>query len=546
MHKRMPFKKWLLLVIATVLLPAGGAIAVVNYKSALQFGTASTWTSATGGGGHGIYWKTSTNLPTVRQDDGTEISWSAGGGGSGGVVTAPFTVADTASPLGAPLLKVTDNAGANTYFSVSAAAANSAVASFLDGSSAAVSSAGQGNLIYDNTSHTFKISTNGGAYATISTGSTSWPLQNGTSTNTFLYGGTMTGSSIAESHDSTNAFTTGDIAFEHKTAGTRDWFFGYPAAATIPELRGASDNIGMRNSSGTGVVMQDPNTTRIYGANNDNWDFVANNYLAPSGDNVYDIGTASLRVRNIYSVNTFANSVNPATAAQAMALCSNATNCTSLGIATTGVRSTVNGPLQVVAQSAPGSPQPGDVWVDATQLAVKTRVDGLNQTLEGVIFTGTASATVSTATTATVVGTGVGTLTFPANTCVVGKSIRAHVGGVMTTSATPGNYTFFFKLGSTTIATTGTFTPQVSATTKGWAMDALITFRSCGVSGTVLVDGAATYPSAAGARGVQDLNNNGSTTTINTTGSLAFDAQVTLGSASQTVVGTASSWEVLN
>lgn len=145
--------------------------------------------------------------------------------------------------------------------------------------------------------HVYHKNTAGSSVDLEGAASVSFPIQNATSTNTFLYGGTMTGTSIAESHNATNAYTTGDIAYENKSAGSRDWFIGYPASATIPELRGAGDNIGMRNSSGTGPVVQGANDLYLYGANAINWHMLANNYLDPAADNTYDIGqTARVRL----------------------------------------------------------------------------------------------------------------------------------------------------------------------------------------------------------------------------------------------------------
>jgi len=61
-----------------------------------------------------------------------------------------------------------------------------------------------------------------------------------------------------------------------------------------------------------------------------------------------------------------------------------------------------------------------------------------------------------------------------------------------------------------------------------------------------MVDGNVILPTSTTARGFADLNNNGGTTTINTTGSLAVDVQATLSAASQTVSGTVTTVEVLN
>lgn len=447
----------------------------------------------------GMFWCNSSDANKLYYTDPSGTSSAVGGasslqgaytaGGSGGgalTLTSsggPLLIKDNSTPTGGHLLDVTDNGGTNHYFTVDAASAGSAVLDFVDGASASASAASHGRLIYNDTSHTFQVSVNGGGYSSLGL---SWPLQNGSLSFTGNYGGTFGGTSVGYSYDTTNAPSSlGDDVVAWKTSGTKRWQMKYNPGTDNAELVSATTFVDVFDNASSGLRIHSGVDTELLSA-----------------------GVAVLTV--------------------------------------TQARTSLTSAFSIANQAAPGSPANGDIWTDSTQLAAKTRQSGVTQVLEGAMFTGTASTTVSTATTATVVGTGVGTLTEPANFCVVGKTIRAHVGGVMTTSGTPGNYTFFFKLGATTIATSGAFTPQVSATTKGWAMDALIIYRACGVSGTVMVDGQVTYPSAAGTRGVQDLNNNGSTTTINTTGSLLLDAQVTLGSASQTVVGTTSSWEVLN
>lgn len=155
----------------------------------LQAATQSGWTG--NNGVPGLYYKVSSGW-WVRKPDNTEVGpLGTGGGGStlaltyaAGSVAADsilsldstrgrFRLKDNATPLGTTLFDVTDSAGTSTYFGVTAAATGQAVASFLDGASAGVSAAGQGNLIYNNTTHTFQQSLNGGAYSTIGGGGAS-------------------------------------------------------------------------------------------------------------------------------------------------------------------------------------------------------------------------------------------------------------------------------------------------------------------------------------------------------------------------------------
>lgn len=79
------------------------------------------------------------------------------------------------------------------------------------------------------------------------------------------------------------------------------------------------------------------------------------------------------------------------------------------------------------------------------------RQAGITQTLESVIFSQTATRTITNTTTETSqFSTGVGTLTLPANFFKVGKTIRLMLRGYISTTGTP-NATIRIKLGSTVI-----------------------------------------------------------------------------------------------
>lgn len=126
-----------------------------------------------------------------------------------------------------------------------------------------------------------------------------FPIQNGTSSVTFNYGGTQTGSTTDFSSRATNALTTGDKMWSWgDTAEVA--FLGVPASTTIPELRGAGANICMRNSSNSGYCVVGANDAYVYGAGATNWHFLANSYLEPTNDVSYDFGTSGTRIRNLF------------------------------------------------------------------------------------------------------------------------------------------------------------------------------------------------------------------------------------------------------
>lgn len=177
-------------------------------------------------------------------------------------------------------------------------------------------------------------------------------------------------------------------------------------------------------------------------------------------------------------------------------------------------------------------------------------VRNLLNILVGAIFTQTADKTVSNTTSeTTIIGTGVGTLTLPANFFVVGKTIRIMLSGVYSTVAVTGDtVTVKVKYGSTVIASKATSALLVGATNNYWWAEALITCRSTGASGSVQISGGIRYQVASSAIIEDELNNGVATTTINTTASSALDITVTHSAAdtSNSVKSLVGSFEVLN
>jgi hypothetical protein len=104
------------------------------------------------------------------------------------------------------------------------------------------------------------------------------------------------------------------------------------------------------------------------------------------------------------------------------------------------------------------------------------------------VYNGTATRTQSgIVTNATLVpSSGVGSVTLPANFfSQVGKQLHVRLCGDYTTDAAPGSATITLKFGSTTYATTGSFTLDGSATNKVWWWEGYITCRSTGATGTI-------------------------------------------------------------
>lgn len=105
------------------------------------------------------------------------------------------------------------------------------------------------------------------------------------------------------------------------------------------------------------------------------------------------------------------------------------------------------------------------------------------------IFTQTADVTVANTTSElTLLGSGIGSLTLPANFFYPGRSIRVKLWGYFTNAGNP-TMTMSLKLGSTIIATTGVSTmgPNVSTTLQ--ENEILLTCRSSGATGKIMAQG---------------------------------------------------------
>ena len=115
-----------------------------------------------------------------------------------------------------------------------------------------------------------------------------------------------------------------------------------------------------------------------------------------------------------------------------------------------------------------------------------------NQPTTGLYAQTVVSATLTNTTTETsIVGTGVGSLTIPANHFVVGDSYHAKIGGEI--SAQNGDdITIRIKSGATILATTGTI--ALSPTTGlGWECEIDFTIAAIGVTGSICTNGNFAY-----------------------------------------------------
>jgi hypothetical protein len=228
---------------------------------------------------------------------------------------------------------------------------------------------------------------------------------------------------------------------------------------------------------------------------------------AGAGSAIYgiaQIGTADL---NYFAGYTAFGSVSPVTSTFAL-----------FGASTATVSS-----MRIVAGTAAyAGTVEGDFWNDYTQKCLIGHIDGLKQYDSRVCFVQTADKTITnTNVETTCFGTGIGSLTFPADFFVVGKTLRITLRGTRTCDPSPPDYTFRVKLGGVTWASHAC--TDVNESNRYFELSFILTCRTTGAGGTGIGQGF--IWTANGSSGGIILGELVMTATgaMNTTGSLAID-----------------------
>jgi hypothetical protein len=116
---------------------------------------------------------------------------------------------------------------------------------------------------------------------------------------------------------------------------------------------------------------------------------------------------------------------------------------------------------------------------------------GLEERLSGIIWTKKSNTTLASWTTLTTilgaVSTGVGSLTLPANSLTLGRSIRIKLFGKMQTYSSATQYGFSVLLGAVAVCSSANGTITDGAYNNlGWVLDILLTCVATGNSSTVI------------------------------------------------------------
>jgi len=120
--------------------------------------------------------------------------------------------------------------------------------------------------------------------------------------------------------------------------------------------------------------------------------------------------------------------------------------------------------------------------------------NGLEERLGGVIWVKTTATTLSAFTAAASLigaeGTGVGTLTLPANFLKVGRQVRLKMSGHYGSTSAAPTLNFLASLGGTTVVTSGAISmTTVTMAARPWQMEINFTCRATGTSATVIGNG---------------------------------------------------------
>lgn len=156
------------------------------------------------------------------------------------------------------------------------------------------------------------------------------------------------------------------------------------------------------------------------------------------------------------------------------------------------------------------------------------------------LFTTTADAAANNTTAETsIVGTGVGSKTTAAGYFAAGTNLLVRLSGYYSTPAVPDNLTIRIKAGSTVVGS-AVFTLPLNLTNQVFVIEALVTCRTAGASGTFILNDLILSTNSTLTATISAAALNTSTVTLDTTGTLAWDITADWGAAQsgQVITGT--------
>lgn len=137
----------------------------------------------------------------------------------------------------------------------------------------------------------------------------------------------------------------------------------------------------------------------------------------------------------------------------------------------------------------------------------------------------------NTTTEKSLLGSGIGTLTFPGYSLFLGRTIRLQAYGIISTALVPGTLRVKINLGTTVILDTTAQTPASSLVDLIWKIDAIITVRAVGSVTTVIGQGAFEHQTSALAAMLTWAMTNTAAVNVDLTTSQTLDVTVTWSTA---------------
>lgn len=165
----------------------------------------------------------------------------------------------------------------------------------------------------------------------------------------------------------------------------------------------------------------------------------------------------------------------------------------------------------------------------------------------GRLYSSTSNGEVgNTAVETSLLSTGEGTLTIPADTLVVGSAIRLRVGGYYYSAAADTDITLRMKIDTTTWSSI-TVTLPVSQIDRWWTAEANLVCRVDGASGVFIGHGQFCYASDADAyqNVAPFVNTAGVTVDTTATNAITFSVEWTTADASNSITSMYATLEVL-
>ena len=190
------------------------------------------------------------------------------------------------------------------------------------------------------------------------------------------------------------------------------------------------------------------------------------------------------------------------------------------------------------------SPTAGDVWLNSATKGLSFYNTTTQQNVVGEIISQTSAVTVaSTAAETTLLASA---YTIQANWLTAGKTLRIRGRGVIGNTGTP-TFRLRIKLGGATVMDTTALTMTAITGSMDFMLDADITIRTAGGTGTAIGAGGLSYQTANVTAPIKLSAPTSSTTTIDTTSNSSFDitAQWGASSASNTITLTTLTVESL-